>query len=224
MSTDAISDKPALQPRTVFLDGLWKENPGLVKLLGLCPLLAVSNTLVNAMGLGLATLLTLLVSNTLVSVLRAHIPSAIRIPLYVIIIATTVTIIELGMQAWLPSLFLSLGIFLPLIVTNCLIMGRAESLAVRQPVKVAIADAISMGLGFLLVLASLGALREFLGQGTLLADSTALFGATAKAWTVEFFNAEHGFLLAILPPGAFIGLGLMLALKNVIDSTSERKG
>ncbi len=203
--------------KTVLLDGLWQDNPGLVKLLGLCPLLAVSNTLVNAFGLGLATLITLLVSSSLVSLLRSHIINSIRIPLYVIIIATTVTLIELAMQAWLPDLFLSLGIFLPLIVTNCLILGRAESLAARQPFTVAVLDAFSMGVGFLLVLLVLGGARELLAQGSLLADSTHLFGSMASDWPVHIFDQKHGFLLAALPPGAFIGLGMMLALKNSID-------
>jgi len=200
-------------------EGLWIENPGLVKLLGLCPLLAVSNTLINGLSLGLATLVTLLVSNTLVSGLRSSIPPAVRIPLYVLIIASTVSVIELFMQAWLPSLFVTLGIFLPLIVTNCLILGRAEAFAVRNSVRLSIVDAMFMGLGFLLVLSLLGAAREFIGQGSILSDSHFLFGETARNWTVQFFDKQHGVLLALLPPGAFIGLGLLLAMKNKIDAT-----
>lgn len=198
-------------------EGLWVENPGLVKLLGLCPLLAISNTAINGFSLGIATLITLVISNTLVSVCRFGIPAPIRIPLYVLIIASTVTVIELLMQAWLPQLFVTLGIFLPLIVTNCLILGRAEAFAVRHTVKLAIADALAMGAGFLLVLVALGALREFIGQGTVLADAHFLFGDTAKHWTVHVFAQQHGLLLALLPPGAFIGLGLLLAIKNSID-------
>lgn len=197
--------------------GLWTENPGLVKLLGLCPLLAVSNTAINGLSLGLATLLTLAVSNTLVSVFRSVIVPAIRIPLYVLLIATTVSIIELLMQAWLPNLFITLGIFLPLIVTNCLILGRAEAFAAREPIRFALADAIAMGVGFIAVLVVLGAIREFIGQGSILADSHFLFGETARTWTLQVFNAKHGLLMALLPPGAFIGLGLLLALKNLID-------
>ena len=199
-------------------EGLWTENPGLVKLLGLCPLLAVSNTLVNGLSLGLATLMTLLVSNTLVAAIRSSIPPAVRIPLYVLIIASTVSVIELLMQAWLPSLFVTLGIFLPLIVTNCLILGRAESFAARNSVRLSMIDAVSMGLGFLVVLALLGGARELIGQGSILANSDHLFGEMAHSWTVQLFDEQHGLLMALLPPGAFIGLGLLLALKNSIDN------
>lgn len=197
--------------------GLWTENPGLVKLLGLCPLLAVSNTAINGLSLGLATLLTLLISNTLVSALRSLIPPAIRIPLYVLLIATTVSIIELLMQAWLPDLFITLGIFLPLIVTNCLILGRAEAFAAREHIRFAIADAVAMGIGFIAVLVVLGAVRELIGQGSILSDSHFLFGEAARTWTLQIFAAKHGLLMALLPPGAFIGLGLLLAAKNLID-------
>lgn len=204
-------------------EGLWTENPGLVKLLGLCPLLAVSNTLINGLALGLATLMTLIVSNTLVSMLRSSIPAAVRIPLYVLIIASTVSVIELFMQAWLPSLFVTLGIFLPLIVTNCLILGRAEAFAVRNSVRLSFIDALAMGLGFLFVLALLGGARELIGQGSILADSHHLFGEMARGWSAQLFNEQHGLLLAVLPPGAFIGLGLMLAMKNGIDHALARR-
>ncbi len=202
-------------------EGLWVENPGLVKLLGLCPLLAVSNTLINGLSLGLATLMTLLVSNTLVATFRTSIAPAVRIPLYVLIIAATVSVIELLMRAWLPSLFVTLGIFLPLIVTNCLILGRAEAFAARNSVQVSIVDALSMGLGFLAVLVLLGGLRELIGQGSVLADSHHLFGELAKSWSIQVFSERHGMLLAILPPGAFIGLGLLLAAKNKIDASAS---
>lgn len=202
--------------RDLMLDGLWRENPGIIKLLGLCPLLAVSNTSINGLGLGLATMLTLLVSNTLVSLCRASIAPAIRIPLYVLIIASTVSIIELAMQAWLPSLFETLGIFLPLIVTNCLILGRAEAFASRQSIKLAAIDALSMGLGFLLVLLVLGFFRELIGQGTILADAEFLFGPLAHSWSTQWLSTDYSVLIALLPPGAFIGLGLLLALYNVV--------
>ena len=201
----------------LWRNGLWTENPGLVQLLGLCPLLAVSNTLINALGLGLATLVTLLVANTSVSLLRHTLAAPIRIPLYVLIIASTVTAIELIMQAWLPALHSSLGIFLPLIVTNCLIMGRAEAFASRQNWQLTAIDALAMGLGFLGVLLILGAIRELVGQGSLLADADLFFGSSAKSWTFQLFNADYGVLLALLPPGAFITLGLLLAVKNLID-------
>ena len=219
-ATAAVSTtvETTLSAAQLWRDGLWHENPGLVKLLGLCPLLAVSNTAINGIGLGLATLLTLLVANAMVSLLRQAILPAIRIPLYVLVIATTVTVIELCMQAWLPALHASLGIFLPLIVTNCLIIGRAEAFAARQPVTLAVTDALAMGSGFLLVLVVLGGLRELIGQGTVLADAHLLFGAVALNWPWQLFDAGHGLLLAILPPGAFITLGLLLACKNLIDA------
>jgi len=190
----------------------------MVKLLGLCPLLAVSNSLINGFSLGLATLLTLVVSNTAVSYARSLLPTSVRIPMYVLIIATTVTVIELFTQAWLPELYISLGIFLPLIVTNCLILGRAEAFAARNPVSHALVDALAMGLGFLLVLVVLGGVREIIGQGSLLANSSHLFGTIAGNWKLSFFDERHGMLLALLPPGAFIGLGLIVAIKNKIDS------
>lgn len=204
--------------RELWRDGLWRANPGLVTLLGLCPLLAVSNTTINALGLGLATLFTLLITNASVSLLRHRIPPPVRLPLHVLIIATTVTIVELLMQAWLPSLQAALGIFLPLIVTNCLILGRAEAYASRNNVIAATHDAFATGTGFLLVLVTLGACRELIGQGTLLADATFLFGAGADRLTVQLFDAQHGLLLALLPPGAFIALGLLLAVRNVIEA------
>ncbi len=204
----------------LWVQGLWAENPGIVKLLGLCPLLAVSNTAINALSLGIATILTLVVSNVFVSACRHFIAKPIRIPLYVLIIATTVSVIELLMQAWLPNLYITLGLFLPLIVTNCLILGRAEAFAMSSPVRLAFTDALAMGTGFLLVMLALGATRELIGQGTILANSEYLFGTVAQDWTLTVFNADHGMLLALFPPGAFIGLGLLLAIKNKLERTN----
>ena len=207
----------------LWRDGLWDANPGLVTLLGLCPLLAVGNTTVNALGLGLATLATLLVTNVSVSLLRHLIPPPVRLPAHVLIIATTVTVVELAMQAWLPELHAALGIFLPLIVTNCLILGRAQAFASRRSVRLAAIDALAAGTGFLAVLLALGASRELVGRGTLLADATRLFGDGAVGWTRQVFAAEHGLLLALLPPGAFVALGLMLAVRNVIEARTSRR-
>lgn len=206
---------------TLWQQGLWQENPALVKLLGLCPLLAVSNSVTNALALGLATTLTLLVSNLAVSLLRGYLIHTIRLPVYVLIIASSVTSIELLMQAWLPALHASLGIFLPLIVTNCLIIGRAEAFASRQPISAAGVDALAMGIGFSWVLICLGALREVIGQGTLFNDAHLLFGESAKQWTLSVLAPDHTVLIALLPPGAFLILGLLLALKNVIDAKSS---
>ena len=209
--------------RTLWRDGLWDANPGLVTLLGLCPLLAVGNTTVNAFGLGLATLATLLVTNVSVSLLRHLIPPPVRLPVHVLIIASTVTVVELSMQAWLPELHAALGIFLPLIVTNCLILGRAQAFASRRSAPLAAIDALATGTGFLAVLIVLGASRELIGGGTLLADATRLFGDGAARWTLQVFPAEHGLLLALLPPGAFVALGLMLAARNVIEARRSRR-
>ena len=198
-------------------DGLWRNNPGLVQLLGLCPLLAVTTTLINGIGLGVATLITLLASNTLVSACRGWLRPEIRIPVYVLIIASTVTSVELMMHAWFYGLYTALGIFVPLIVTNCTIVARAEAFAARQPIGWAFLDALAMGIGFALVLAVLGSIRELIGQGTLFAGAALLFGAGAEHWTLSVNAAYPGFLLAVLPPGAFIVLGLLVAGKNRID-------
>ncbi len=207
----------------LWREGLWSGNPALVKLLGLCPLLAVSNNVVNGFGLGLATLLTLLIANTTVSLMRPVVLPAIRIPIYVLIIASTVTIIELLMQAWLPALHASLGIFLPLIVTNCLIIGRSEAFASRHDLRSSLHDALSMGTGFLWVLVLLGGLRELLGQGTLFSQAHLLFGDGARQLALQLFSADNGLLIALLPPGAFFALGLLLAGKNLIDARSRRR-
>lgn len=201
----------------IIQDGLWKNNPGLVQLLGLCPLLAVTNTMVNGLGLGIATILTLVASNGLISLLRHNIPDEVRLPLFVLIIASIVTIIELSMNAWFHELYLILGIFIPLIVTNCAIIGRAEAFAARNPVAPALLDGLMMGLGFAAVLVLLGAMRELIGQGTIFSDAHLMFGEGARGLTITLFDEYRGFLMALLPPGAFIGLGLLVALKNAID-------
>ena len=221
MNTNNVN--PASDTYRLWSGGLWIDNPALVKLLGLCPLLAVSNNVINGLGLGIATLLTLVIANSLTSITRPLLMTSIRIPIYVLIIATTVTIIELLMEAWLPGLHASLGIFLPLIVTNCLIIGRAEAFASRNTLPSSLTDAFAMGIGFLWVLLVLGGLREIIGQGTLLDQANLLFGDRATAWTVHLFNPDSGMLLALLPPGAFITLGLLLAAKNVIDNAYQQK-
>jgi len=211
------------QTRWQIHAGLWRNNPALVQLLGLCPLLAVSNTTVNALALGLATCVTLVVTNMSVSLVRHTLVSAVRLPIYVLIIASTVTSIEMLTQAYLPALHASLGIFLPLIVTNCLIIGRAEAFASRQPVTAAIKDAVAMGIGFTWVLICLGAARELIGTGHVFADAHLLFGSMATNWGIAVFDTHYTILLALLPPGAFLMLGLMLAAKNTIDLYLNRK-
>lgn len=199
-------------------DGLWSNNPALVQVLGLCPLLAVSNTLINGLGLGLATILTLVASNGSISLLRNQIPEEVRLPVFVMIIASIVTAIELAMNAWFHELYLILGIFIALIVTNCSIIARAEAFAARNPVLPSLVDGFMMGLGFTLVLMVLGGMRELVGQGTLLSEAHLMFGEAARNLTITVIEDYRGFLIAILPPGAFIGLGLLIALKNAIDA------
>lgn len=203
-------------------NGLWTNNVALVQLLGLCPLLAVTSTLVNGLGLGIATLVTLVLSNALVSLIRGFVRSEVRLPVFVLIIASVVTIIELTMQAFFYDLYLVLGIFIPLIVTNCAIIGRAEGFASRNPVGASALDGLMMGMGFLVVLGLLGGMREIIGFGTLFNNAELMFGDAAKSLTIVF-NADYGgFLLAILPPGAFFGLAILIVIKNVIDERKTR--
>ncbi|MDC8831619.1 electron transport complex subunit E [Alteromonas gilva] len=209
--------------KQLVVDGLWKNNPALVQLLGLCPLLAVTSSVINGLGLGLATMLVLIGSNATVSVIRHWVTSAIRIPVFVMIIAAFVTIIQLLMNAYTYELFLALGIFIPLIVTNCAIIGRAEAFASKNSLPNAAFDGLMMGAGFTFILVALGGLREILGNGTLLNGAERLFGAGAEQWTITLFTTEHPFLLAILPPGAFLGMGLLIAAKNIIDKKLAEK-
>lgn len=204
--------------RELLSQGLWRNNPAIVQLLGLCPLLAVSNTATNALGLGLATLLVLVCTNTMISLFRRQIPHEIRIPIYVMIIATTVTAVQLLMNAYTYSLYQSLGIFIPLIVTNCIVIGRAEAFASKNNVMHAAFDGFAMGLGMTLSLFVLGALREIIGNGTLFDGIHLLLGDWEKSLRIEFFHNDSNLLLAILPPGAFIGLGIILAAKNIRES------
>lgn len=209
--------------REIAWQGLWKNNPGLVQLLGLCPLLAVTATITNALGLGLATMLVLIGSNILVSLVRDYVPKEIRIPVFVMIIAALVTTVQLLINAYAYGLYLSLGIFLPLIVTNCIIIGRAEAFASRNNAFSAAFDGLMMGLGFTLVLTVLGATREILGQGTLFDGADQLLGPWAKSLTIHLWQVDTPFLLAMLPPGAFIVMGLLIALKNVIDKKVKER-
>lgn len=201
----------------IINNGMWKNNPGLVQLLGLCPLLAVTSTVVNALGLGLATILVLVISNVTVSLIRNFVRPEIRIPVFVMIIAVAVTITQLIMQAYFYELYLIIGLFIALITTNCVIIARAEAYASRHNVRDAFFDGLFMGLGFTAVLLVLGAMREIIGFGTLFQQFELMFGAGAEWMKITVFEDYPGFLLAILPPGAFIGLGLLIALKNIID-------
>lgn len=203
-------------------EGLWSNNPALVQLLGLCPLLAVSTSVVNALGLALATLMVMVAASTTISLIRHQVPSAVRLPAFVMVIAAFVTCAELLMAAYAYPLYQVLGIFIPLIVTNCAILGRADAFASRQPVLPAAIDGFMMGLGFGAVLILLGALRELLGQGTLFSDMALLFGSAASGWQLTIAD-DYQFLFFVLPPGAFFVAGMLIALKNVLDQRQRSR-
>ncbi|WP_337878967.1 electron transport complex subunit E [Rheinheimera sp.] len=209
--------------KDIVRQGLWQNNPGLVQLLGLCPLLAVTTSLTSALGLGLATMLVLLSTNTVVSLVRNFVPNEIRIPIFVMVIASVVTVIELLMHAWMYNLYQALGIFIPLIVTNCIVIGRAEAYASKNSVGPAAFDGLMMGTGFALVLCTLGAVRELVGSGSLFAGADLLLGDWAKVLTVQLFSPENPMLLAILPPGAFLVMGLLIAGKNQLDIRAKAR-
>lgn len=201
----------------IVADGLWHNNTALVAMLGLCPLLAVTSTAINGLGLGLATTLTLLLTNVVVAAIRPWLQKEIRIPVFVLVIASVVTTVELLMNAHLNGLYRVLGIFVPLIVTNCAVIGRAESFASKNRLAYAALDGLSVGLGFTAVLFVLGALRELVGFGTLFRQVELMFGPGSEWLTITLFDEYSGFLLAVLPPGAFMGLAVLIALKKRID-------
>lgn len=205
--------------KEISLNGLWKNNPALVQLLGLCPLLAVTGSVVNALGLGFATMLVLVGSNVAVSIIRKAVSDAVRLPAFVMIIAAFTTCTELLMQAFTYELYQILGIFIPLIVTNCVILGRADAFASKNKILPSALDGFMMSSGFLLVLILIGTIREVIGSGTLFANMHLLFGETARTWQINVFGADYkGFLVAVLPPGAFLVAGLLIAFKNIIDA------
>ncbi len=204
--------------KKIIGNGLWKNNQALVALLGLCPLLAVTNNVVNAITLGLATTFVLVASNLSVSLFRNHIQKEVRIPIFVLLIASFVTLVDLIMQSFFYDMYLILGIFVPLIVTNCAILARAEAFASKNTWDKSVIDGLMMGVGFTLVLVLLGAMRELIGNGTIFDQADLIFGDLGSSLKVTLFNQYQGTLIALLPPGAFIGLGLIVALKNLIDS------
>jgi len=207
---------------TLTNNGLWKNNPALVQLLGLCPLLAVSASVVNSLGLAAATMFVLVTSNLSVALIRNVVSETVRLPAFVMIIAAAVTAIELLMKAYTYELYQILGIFLPLITTNCVILGRADAFASKNPILPSAYDGFIMALGFAVVLVLLGAIRELLGTGGLFANMHLLFGESARAWHLVLAVDYPSFLLAILPPGAFIITGLLIAIKNQIDARAKR--
>ncbi len=209
--------------KQIFVDGLWKNNSALVQLLGMCPLLAVTSTATNALGLGLATTLVLTLTNLSISAFRRWMPPAVRIPIYVMIIAAVVSVVQMLINAYAFGLYQSLGIFIPLIVTNCIVVGRAEAFAAKNGVFHSALDGLAIGLGATSAMFVLGSMREILGNGTLFNGADSLLGNWAKVLRVEVFHTDTPFLLAMLPPGAFIGLGLMLAVKYLIDEKMKTK-
>jgi len=209
--------------KDILHNGLWKQNTGLVQLLGLCPLLAISNSVVNAVSLGLATTLVMVVSSSAIALIRNYVPNEIRIPVYVLIISVLVTVVQYLMNAYMYALYIVLGIFIPLIVTNCIVLARAEAFASKNALLPSALDAFAMGIGLTAVLGILGGMREIFGHGTLFAGFDLALGDFAKSWVVTVIPDYHGFLLAILPPGAFIGLGLLIAGKNYLTLRAEQK-
>ena len=204
--------------RDIFWNGLWKQNPGLVQLLGLCPILAISTNMVNAVSLGLATVLVMALANLGVAALRSFIPYEVRIPVFILIIASLVTVVDLAFNAWLHELYLVLGIFIPLIVTNCIVLARVEAFAAKNDLLYSTFDGLAQGIGLVAVLAALGALREIVGSGTLLSGIDLLFEGASPI--LLFGENYSGFLVAILPPGAFFALGCLIAARNWIEHRS----
>ena len=211
------------EAKTLLVGGLWKNNSALVQLLGLCPLLAVTSTATNALGLGLATTLVLTCTNSGISLSRRWVPSEIRIPIYVMIIAAVVSCVQMLINAYAYGLYQSLGIFIPLIVTNCIVVGRAEAVASKSHVGLAALDGMGIGLGATSVMVVLGSIREIIGNGTIFNGADQLLGPWAKAMRIEVVHFDSPMLLAMLPPGAFIGLGMLLAAKYLIDNKMKQR-
>ncbi|WP_105648692.1 electron transport complex subunit E [Cronobacter dublinensis] len=209
--------------KSILVNGLWKNNSALVQLLGMCPLLAVTSTATNALGLGLATTLVLTLTNASISAFRRWMPGEIRIPIYVMIIAAVVSIVQMLINAYAFGLYQSLGIFIPLIVTNCIVVGRAEAFAAKNGPLLSALDGFAIGMGATGAMFVLGSLREILGNGTLFDGADGLLGNWARVLRIEVFHTDTPFLLAMLPPGAFIGLGMMLAVKYLIDERMKRR-
>jgi electron transport complex protein RnfE len=209
--------------KDIFHNGIWKQNPGVVQLLGLCPLLAVSSSIVNGVSLGLATAIVMALSGASIAPIRSYVPNEIRIPVFILIIAVLVTVVQYLMNAYMYGLYVVLGIFIPLIVTNCIVLARVEAFASKNAALPSALDGFSMGLGLTAVLGTLGALRELLGKGTLFSGIDLALGDVAKDWVLHVIPDYKGFLIAILPPGAFIGLGCLIAGRNWLNLRAERK-
>jgi len=209
--------------KDIFYNGVWKQNTGVVQLLGMCPILAVSSSVVNGVSLGLATAVVMALSGAAIAPIRNFVPNEARIPVFILIIAVLVTVVQFSMNAYMYGLYVVLGIFIPLIVTNCIVLARIEAFASKNPALQSALDGFAMGLGLTAVLAVLGGIREIFGHGTLLSGIDLVFGEAAKSMVITVVPNYHGFLLAILPPGAFIALGMLIAGKNWLNLRAERK-
>ncbi len=209
--------------KKIIRDGIWDNNITFSQLLALCPLLAVTNTATNGLGMGLATAAVLLLSGMTVSLFRDLITPEVRIPVFVLIIATIVTLVDMAMNAWLHDLHKVLGLFIPLIVTNCAILGRAEAFASKNAVAPSSVDGLMMGLGFTLALVILGAVREIIGSGTLFANAALLLGDKLSFLELHLIPDYSGFLLVVLPPGGFLVLGFLLAGKRILDGHLQQR-
>lgn len=209
--------------KEIIENGLWKQNPGVVQLLGMCPTLAVTTTAVNGLSLGIATAIVMAAANGSVSPVRGFVPNEIRVPVFILVIAALVTVIDMSINAFAQPLHKVLGIFIPLIVVNCIVLARVESFAAKNAPIPSMLDGFMMGLGSTLVLGLLGGLREIVGKGTLFSGLDLVFGPAAKQFVLTVVPDYHGFLLAVLPPGAFLGLGTLIAVRNWIEIRKTNK-
>ncbi|AWI78083.1 electron transport complex subunit RsxE [Parazoarcus communis] len=216
------SSEPETPPRLPFgnivRDGVWRQNVVFTQMLALCPLMAVTSTATNGLGMGLASTAVLVLSNAIVAAIRNFVSPSVRIPTFIVLIATLVTLVDMSLNAWLHDLHKVLGLFIALIVVNCAILGRAEAFASRQPVLSSIVDGIAMGLGFTLALIVLGATREVLGSGTLFASASLLLGESFRFLEITVIPDYKGFLMMILPPGGFLALGFLMALQRHVET------
>ena len=201
----------------IVRDGLWDNNGVLAMLLGLCPTMAMTTSATNALGMGLATMVVMAASNLTVGLFRNHITREVRIPVYILVIAAYVTFVDLVMNAWMHELYKVLGLFIPLIVSNCLPLARLEAFAAKEPPKQALMDGIFMGLGFTLALTFIGGVREILGNGTLFADASLLLGPAFQFMELRVMPPDTGVLMMILPPGGFLVAGLVIVGKRLLD-------
>ncbi|MGE5476873.1 MAG: electron transport complex subunit E [Bacteroidales bacterium] len=207
----------ATQYRTIIKDGLWDNNGVLCMLLGMCPTMAMTTSATNGFGMGLATAAVMAASNLLVAIFRGYITYEVRVPVYILIVAAMVTLVDLTMNAWMHELYKVLGLFIPLIVSNCLPLARLEAFAAKEKVLPSLMDGIFMGLGFTLSLTMIGAVREIIGSGTLFADASLLLGPAFKFMEMRILPADMGVLMMVLPPGGFLATGFMVVGKRLLD-------